>query len=152
MDLAKLQKTLETAPARAKVLNEEIAAKRREAEALEFLLKAVRLLRTSWRDTDPGKYGRHWYAFKGNRKVWPRELIERSANDPMPAPESLCAFAELDAVNCPSCKRLAPLVCCYQQTEDGPFGDTWTKSFYALCVHCACLHQARPTQQSSRRF
>lgn len=152
MDLSRLQKALEAAPARLDALSEELKVKGKESVALESFMKAVRMLRTSWRDSDPGKYGQHWHCYKNDRKAWPRELIERSKTDPEPAAGSLCAFAQLDAVNCPSCSKLAPRVCCYQQTEDGPFGDTWTKTHYALCASCVALGQVGKTLVSGSRF
>lgn len=152
MDLSTLQKALETAPVKMTKIVAEIEAKQKEGKTLEFFLEAVRLLRVSWKDADPGKYTAHWHAFKGGRKAWPRELIEGAAADRRPSPETIFAFKELDAANCPACKKLSLLVSCYQQTEDGPFGDTWVKQRYALCDVCQALYRLGQPHVSSGRF
>lgn len=152
MDLAKLQEMLEAAPDRVKRLETEIAAHVREKEALQLFSQAVAGLKEDWKDADPGKYGAHWYALKGGQKAWPRELVGRAkAADKRPDPASLCDLARLDGKNCPACGRNGLLLCKYQQTEDTPFGDTWTKSFYVLCVPCKGLVHAE-SRSSSHRF
>lgn len=77
------------------------AKSRQAAEAAETanrVADAVRRLRRSWRDSDPGKYGSHWFlvrefqlaedpnsGFTGTHRLvwcdrfWPRELIEDAA-------------------------------------------------------------------------
>lgn len=157
MDLSTLQLVLETAPGRLKTLEEEIAERTDEKCSLAFFLEAVRRLRTSWQDPDPGKYYAHWHGFKDGKKAWPRELVDAKSaakyfkeRGELKPPFAL--LADLDIIPCPACRTPALSVCEYRQSEDGPFGDMWIKSHYALCIHCACLHQASPTQHSTRRF
>lgn len=151
MELDALLSAIEAGPRTMKRFAEEVLATQKEARTHEAFQEALRLLRVSWKDADPGKYTAHWYCFKDNHKVWPRELVERAKTDPKPASAKLCAFAELDRQPCPHCRASGLDVGCYQQTEDGPFGDTWVKTRYVLCVECQALYQAF-TQQSDHRF
>lgn len=153
MDLDALLSAIEAGPRTMKEFAEEVLATQKKAKTHEFFQEALRLLRVSWKDTDPGKYTAHWYAFKDNRKVWPRELVERAKTDPKPDPSKLCAFDSLDRQPCPKCKTPGLDVGCYQQTEDGPFGDTWMKTRYVLCAACQALYESKDMRQlSSRRF
>ena len=152
MEFSKLQTLLESAPARVKEIERAVASLQKEETALELFLGAIDGLKTSWRDSDPGKYGPHWYATRHGKKAWPRELISRAKRDDRkPDPAALCDFKELDHKNCPACKRLGAMLCCYQQTEDTPFGDTWTKTFYVLCAPCKGLVRAE-VRTSDGRF
>lgn len=151
MDLAKLQEAVEAAPGAIKRLAEAIERDQRAARGIQFFQEAVRLLRVSWKDSDPGKYTAHWYAFKGGRKAWPAELID-GAGERKPDPAKLCAFAELDRKPCPHCEAASLEVECYEQSEDGPSGDTWIKTRYLMCADCRGLYRLGAPLVSSYRF
>lgn len=163
MLLEHLQRSLERAPARTRELVAEIEEKRKEAKVIEFYLEAIRLLRVSWKDDDPGKYTAHWYAFVGGRKVWPSELVDLEAVDARDlmrrdrmhdAPLTpLEAFQRLDRQACPGCKTEDGIILgCYAQTEDGPHGDAWTKARYIACASCLACYPLGTPQVSSARF
>jgi hypothetical protein len=163
MDLATLMAAIEAAPARIATLKTEIEARQKEQDSTRFFAQAVRALRESWKDSDPGKYGAHWYALKGDRKAWPRELIDaaavarhveahRARHPSWPDYDiPLAAFAELRRDGCPFCNDQGLVICRYQQVEDGPGGDTWSKVTYLMCATCKGLYQL-DAQQSSGRF
>lgn len=149
MDLKELQRAVKTGPGVLRRAVEAIRQQRDVVRALRSFLEAARLLGVSWQDQDPGKHAAHWYAFKNGRKAWPRELVE-PACDREPDSASLCAFAELDRKPCPACEAPGLDVCSYQQTEDKPTGDTWTKTRYVMCVDCRVLHRIGQEQSSGR--
>lgn len=163
MDLSAMMKALETAPKRMKALIEGIEARQRQAKTIEFFLEAVRLLRVSWKDEDPGKYTAHWHCFKGDRKVWPRELVDadavakhvldRRTRRPHWADYDvpLAEFAELRREDCPACGESGLMACSYQQTYDSPGGDEWSKIIYVLCAPCLGLYRLS-AQTSDGRF
>jgi hypothetical protein len=151
MDLNDVRAAIETAPSDLKRLRDEAEAAQKKLEAFQAFHAALRGLREDWKDTDPGKYGPHWHAFKDGAKAWPRELIARSERD-QPPPAAQARFSQLARQPCPQCKGESLEVCRYEQTEDGPFGDTWTKIRYALCIGCRSLSQVGRPQTSSGRF
>lgn len=162
MLLEHLQESIGRATARMTNVVAEIEARQKEGKAIEFYLEALRLLRVSWKDVDPGKYTAHWYAFRNGRKAWPRELVDVRAVDafddkritrhPKLDPTPLEDFHRLDRQACPDCKINDGIVLgCYAQTEDGPHGDTWTKARYVFCAICRAAYGI-DRQESSSRF
>jgi hypothetical protein len=58
------------------------------------------------------------------------------------APVPLGGFDEAKTEPCrdANCGAPCPVIGCYEQTEDGPDGDTWEIHLYALCLACPTLH------------
>lgn len=163
MLLEHLQSSLERAPARTQKIVADIQALQKEGKVIEFYLEALRLLRVSWRDEDPGKHTAHWYAFSRGRKVWPRELVnvrevdafdeKRIMRHPKTPSTPLDDFHRLDREACPSCKTGDGIVLgCYEQTEDGPHGDAWSRSRYVACASCMACYPLGTPQVSGHRF
>lgn len=160
MDLSMLREATEKAHARFEGIMDEIKALHRKAREIEFFQEAVLRLCVSWKDEDPGKYAAHWHCFKGGRKSWPRELVDTAAvqefddlritRRPKTDPTPLAPFAELDRLLCPRCEKEGLDVGCYAQTEDGPDGDTWVKTYYVLCIGCVALSQTDSTPNGHR--
>lgn len=151
MDLAKLQKMIEAGPREIERIITSIERSQKAARTTEFVLEAVRLLRVSWKDEDPGKHTAHWYGFKDGRKAWPRELVE-GVGERSPDPAKLCDFAELDRKPCPACETPGLEVERYEQEEDTPEGDLWTKTRYVMCAECRGLHRLGEPRRSDGRF
>jgi hypothetical protein len=56
------------------------------------------------------------------------------------SPVPLGDFGEAKTEPCRACGKSCPVIGCYEQTADGPDGDTWEIHLYALCLACPTLH------------
>jgi hypothetical protein len=155
---------VESVDARKTAAEAERARQTRIANDMAVLSNVLNRLCRSWRDTDPGKYGPHWFFVKNYKigtsvdgygrkflerveKIWIQELIDdfdeakkgrRQSSGNALTPVPLGTMCDVAMLTC-SCAGRIPLVGCYEQTEDGPDGDTWVKAIHALCPTCATL-------------
>lgn len=95
----------------------------------------------------------HFATLERCDRFWVRELVsnpEAAAQGvPMARPHGgplerkppppLGDFGETKKEPCPSCRKESVIIGCYEQTEDGPDGDTWEIHLYALCLGCPGL-------------
>lgn len=85
-------------------------------------------------------------------RFWVRDLVSnleaaeqglpmtRYGSEPLKRiPVPLGDFAEAKIGRCRACGKDSPIVGCYEQTEEGPDGDTWEIHLYALCLGCPGL-------------
>lgn len=144
----------------AKAANDEASRREQQRQANQAITKIMNGLLTSWRESDPGKYG-DAYFFLGaslRQRVVVREFLPEDTKvyqtqkewneynrtrswhganyDEVPY---WYPVVNLDAVGkgeCSKCKTAQPVVEHYAQTYDSPGGDEWLKEQFVLCLDC----------------
>ena len=106
------------------VLDNELSSEKAKIGELEknlsgkrFVQKILNGLKSTPSQNDPGKYMPAYYFVK---RITPNN-VERS--------DEPSSYKE-----CLKCKEERVVVMSYEQTEDSPMGDTWTKQVFTLCL------------------
>jgi hypothetical protein len=105
----------------------------------QSLAEILRLLRTSWQERDPGKYGPAYFFLDStlSRRAVVREFLPDGA-----CPAIHYEIVDLGAVGrhkCSRCGNLEPVIELYVQTRDSPDFDEWLKSRFVFCVSCNAM-------------
>ena len=142
---------------------EQVNIARKEVEALERIMKASLFTKnaltkalSSWSVSDPGKSGEVWFFLDVFwKRVIPQEIAPKVYSERRGL--SVIPFASVMTGICPStgCGQDAFAMESYEQTEDGPDGDTWTKKWFLVCPVCrfSYVHPERKEQdERSNRF
>ena len=150
-DLKGMEKTI-VARQRAAIAAEK-NAKRFSGYAKKHkeVLYILRSLTTSWKESDPGKYGDAYFFLESNsrRRVVVREFLaedEKNSNG--------FQVVDLSAVlkgKCSKCELPQPVIEHYVQVYDGPDGDEWLKEHLVLCLDCDLMTVIK-SETSEDRF
>lgn len=154
MDFKRFMALVEQGPAECKRAEQEIAEAQDKLKRRKAFFRALRSLRTSWADGYAGKYGPHWFFVtnytieetgRGGRKhiMYEKCWIAGLVDDPTKAREKCgTLIVEPQACRkhaCPICANDAYIVGRYEQTEDGPDGDSWELELSVLCISCEAI-------------
>jgi|GEM_PF-3502831 len=158
-----------TNKARLDIAREALVEVEKEGRSLEENERLLYGLKNSWRDSDPGKYAPAFFFLTkdGKRAVinglFPAEAVctesewkqhrqespwSRLPTDKLSPYYSRINVEDAAHAECPHCNKKAFLVQRYQQTEDGPDGDTWEKQMLIVCFDIDCLKVALDSSES----
>ena len=140
-------------------LSVDIISKQDELERLRIMFANIHLIRKAynglkevWKQKDPGKYGVAYFltdAFGDGiitREIVPQEHWENeSTHGRMHDIPPWCE-------ECPCCHEQLPVIMTYDQTEDSPSGDEWTKTWNVYCPKCSRITEVREPQVRGHRF
>lgn len=153
MDVKRFMALVEAGPATCRRAEQEIAEAQDALKRRKKFFAALRSLRRSWADGYAGKCGPHWFFVtsfgfedRGNgrkhvsyEKCWILGLVDDPTKARAKCGQQIVEPADCQRVACTACGEDAYVVGRYEQTEDGPDGDSWELELSALCLPCEAI-------------
>ncbi|OGZ42170.1 MAG: hypothetical protein A3C80_02015 [Candidatus Ryanbacteria bacterium RIFCSPHIGHO2_02_FULL_45_43] len=170
-----LKNSIATRRNAARTASDEASHRERENQENQAIAEILNRLLSSWRDSDPGKYGDAFFFLDATlrKRVVVQEFLadgtkvyqtrqewgeydrtrswEDAKYDGVPYWYSVVTLSDVGRGECLKCKSLQPVVEHYVQAYDSPEGDVWLKKHLVLCLDCN-LTTTLESKTSDSRF
>jgi len=135
-----------------KTKQEEVTKLEQDIGSIVAVYNAYYFLKKVWEQKDPGKNGVVYFLTDAfGLAIITKEMVPQEHWEDKSVRERLRDIPPW-CEKCPNCHERLPVIMTYEQTEDSPSGDEWTKTWKIYCPKCYRITQAREPKTCDHRF